>query len=163
MGSTMNEGSSTMAEKFSGRALVEAVAGRRLVNDTRDSWIRRAARNAGTSYRQAKAIFYGEITDPYHPAVTRFKEAAGRDDAERLAEQFEGLARALVARDPDFHSPEISALVDAARSLRGLDRARNHGAESGEVARNESNGRNVQGVLVGRRMPSIGPNRPRTA
>lgn len=105
------------------RELIEAVAGPRQIYDTRDSWLRRAARNAGSTYRQARALFYGEITDPYHPTVTRFKEAAGRHEAKRLAEQFEGLAHALRVRDEDFHSADVAALLDAARNLRGLDRS----------------------------------------
>jgi hypothetical protein len=103
------------------RELVTAVAGPRTTNDTRESWLRRAARLAGTSYRQAKALFYSEITDPYHPTVTKFKQAAGHD-AIQLAEQFERLAVALDRRDSDFHGPDIAALLTQARALRGLDR-----------------------------------------
>lgn len=132
METTMSEEMFGMLEKLSGgramRDLVEAVAGPRLVNDTRDSWLRRAARNAGSTYRQARALFYGEINDPYHPTVTRFKEAAGRHEAKRLAERFEGLAQALRIRDEDFHSPEIAGLIDAARRLRGLDRSGTDGS-----------------------------------
>jgi hypothetical protein len=120
-----------MSEKFSRsrkvRELIEAVAGPRMDNDTRETWLRRAARLAGTTYRQAKALFYSEITDPYHPTVTKFKEAAGNHEARRMAEQFERLAVALDHRDTDFHSPEIAALLSAARALRGLDRARDNG------------------------------------
>ena len=115
-----------MLEKLSGvrmRELVAAVAGPILPTDNRESWLRRAARNAGTSYRQAKALFYGEIVDPYHSAVTRFKEAAGRHEAKNLAAQFESLANSLNIRDADFHSEDVLALLNAARALRGLDRS----------------------------------------
>jgi hypothetical protein len=122
---------SKMSEKFSGekrvRDLVEAVAGPRAINDSRESWLRRAARLAGTSYRQAKALFYSEISDPHHPTVTKFKEAAGRHEARLLAEQYERLAVALDQKDPDFHGPDIVALLHAARALRSLDRTRNGG------------------------------------
>lgn len=132
MASTMREGVSTVLKKLSGvramRDLVEAVAGPRMMHDTRDSWLRRAARNAGSTYRQARALFYGEITDPYHPTVTRFKEAAGRHEAAQLAQRFEGLAQALLVRDEDFHSSDVAALLDAARGLRGLDRSRTDGS-----------------------------------
>lgn len=94
--------------------------------DTRESWMRRAARIAGVSYRAVKALFYGEIADPYHPAVTKMKEAAGRHEAKRLAEQFERLAVALDHRDESFHSADVAALLHAARALRGLDRTGNH-------------------------------------
>ena len=117
-----------MAEKFSRmRELVEAVAGPRLTNDTRESWLRRAARLAGTTYRQAKALFYSEITDPYHPTVTRFKEAAGKHEARIMAEHYERIAMALIQRDPDFHQPDITALLAQADALRNLDRTRNRG------------------------------------
>ena len=122
----MDDGEFTMLEKLSGvrmRELVAAVAGPILPTDNRESWLRRAARNAGTSYRQAKALFYGEIVDPYHSAVTRFKEAAGRHEAKNLAAQFESLANSLNIRDADFHSEDIDSLVHAARVLRGLDRS----------------------------------------
>lgn len=105
------------------RELITAVIGPRLDTDNRESWLRRAARSAGTSYRQARALFYGEITDPHHRTVTKFKEAAGRHEARNLAAQFENLAQALDIRDSDFHSEEIVALISAARGLRGLDRA----------------------------------------
>lgn len=114
------------SEKFSGetkvRELVEAVAGPRTINDSRESWLRRAARMAGTTYRQAKALFYSEITDPHHPTITKFKEAAGRHEARILAEQYERIAVALDHRDTDFHSADIVALLHAARALRSLDR-----------------------------------------
>ena len=119
-----------MAEKFSRmRELVEAVAGPRLTNDTRESWLHRAARLAGTTYRQAKALFYSEITDPHHPTVTKFKEAAGKHEARNMAQQFERLAVALDHRDADFHGPEIAALLGAARALRGMDRTGDNGGE----------------------------------
>jgi hypothetical protein len=120
----MKQEISKMSEKFSRsqkvRELVEAVAGPRAINDTRESWLRRAARLAGTTYRQAKALFYSEISDPYHPTVTKFKEAAGRHEARQLAEQYERVAVALDHRDSDFHSPDIVALLHAARALRGV-------------------------------------------
>ena len=114
-------------EKFSGvrsmRELVAAVAGPRMASDTRESWLRRAARNAGAPYRQAKALFYGEITDPLHRTVSQFREAAGRHEARNLAAQFESLAHALQLRDADFHSQDIAALLGAARAICNVDRA----------------------------------------
>lgn len=109
--------------RLSMRELVAAVAGPRLDTDTRDSWLRRAARNAGVSFRSTKALFYGEISDPYHRTVTQFREAAGRCEARNLAARFDALASALRVRDEDFHGKDIAALVHAARALRGLDSA----------------------------------------
>jgi hypothetical protein len=117
---------SKMSEKHSGavmRDLVAAAAGPRQWNDTRESWLARAARNAGVSYRQAKALFYGEITDDEHKTVRRMREAAGQHEAEQLAHRFEALAGSLQSRDADFHSSDVAALLHAARALRGLDRS----------------------------------------
>ena len=105
------------------RELVAAVAGPIGFNENRKRWIERAAKYAGVSYRQAKSLFYGEITDPDHKAALRMKQAAGKYEAERLAQQFESLADALNIRDADIHRPDVAALINAARALRGLDRA----------------------------------------
>jgi hypothetical protein len=109
------------------RELVAAVAGPRQWGDTRQSWIGRAARRAGVSYRAAKSLFYGEITDPEHKAARKMKAAAGKHEAEQLARQFEGLALALDVRDEAFHRQDIDALISAARALRGLHRTGDHG------------------------------------
>ena len=113
-----------MSEKFSRsrkvRELVEAGGGPMRANDNRESWLRRAARMAGTSYRQAKALFYSEISGPYHPTITRFKEAAGKHEAIQLAEQYERVAVALDHRDSDFHSNDIATLLTQALALRNL-------------------------------------------
>lgn len=102
------------------RELVMAVAGKRIPGDTNESWLRKASRLAGTSYRQAKALYYGEITDPDHKTVTKFKRAAGRYEAENLASQFEGIADAMGHRDALEYSADVTALLVAARALRGL-------------------------------------------
>lgn len=114
-----------MSEKGSKRMreLVAAVAGPMLPTENRKRWIERAAECAGLSYRMAKSVFYSEITDPDHKAIRAMKQAAGRHEANELAQRFEGLAKALHHRDQDFHSSDIAALLSAARVLRGLDRA----------------------------------------
>lgn len=113
-----------MSEKVSAmREWVAAVAGPMAWSENRKGWLARAAREAGVSVRAAKALFYGEITDPEHKAARRMKEAAGRHEARNLASQFESLAHSLNVRDADFHSSDIAALVSAARTLRGLDRS----------------------------------------
>lgn len=108
------------------RELVAAVAGPREWGETRESWLARSARMAGVTYRQAKAVFYGEITDDDHRSVRRMKQAArelrGRREAQELAAQFESIARSAHEADTDFHSEDVAALVHAARILRGFDR-----------------------------------------
>jgi hypothetical protein len=109
------------------RELVAAVAGPILPSDNRESWLRRAARNAGASYRQAKALFYGEIDDPHHRTVSLFRQAAGRHEASNLAAQFESIARGLDAADPDFHRDTILALRGVVGLLSNVNRAGTEG------------------------------------
>jgi len=116
-----------LSKESSMRGLVAAVAGPILPSDNRQSWLRRAAHRAGTSYRQARALWYGEIVDPYHRSVALFKEAAGRHEARNLAAQFESIARGLNARDADFYSTHAAAFVEVARVLRNLDSAGTEG------------------------------------
>jgi hypothetical protein len=127
MKSDKRSGDTTMRE------LVAAVAGPRSWGENRKSWLSRAARSAGVTFRQAKALFYGEITDPEHKAARRMKEAAARHEAKQLAGQFEGLAVSLNQRDADFHSADIAALLSAARVLRGLDRTGDDGSLGGSA------------------------------
>jgi len=104
---------------------IETIAGPRLASDTRESWLARAARRAGITFRQCRALYYRETIDPKHSVGTRVQEAAraARDEARQLASQFESLAGSLNAKDADFHSEDVAALIDAANRLRGLDRA----------------------------------------
>ncbi len=120
----MQEGVSAVSEKsFKGpsvREIVAAVAGPREFSDTRETWLRRAARRAGISFRQAKALWYGEITDPYHRSARLMQDAAMKR-AQDLAGKFEHVARSMVMADPDFYSADVAALVRVARQLRGED------------------------------------------
>lgn len=112
------------------REAIATVAGPRQWSDTRESWLARAARKSGVTFRQAKALFYGEITDPNHLAARRMRDAAiecGRREARSLADRFETIAGGLNATDADFYGADASALIDAARLLRGLDRAGTEG------------------------------------
>lgn len=78
-------------------------------------------------FRTVKGLWYGEIDDPEHWAARDIRRAAelisARNEASSLASQFESIAGALNARDPDFHSADIAALIDVARKIRGNDRA----------------------------------------
>ena len=118
-----------MSEKSSEmRETIEIVAGPRGFNDTRESRLARAARRAKVSYRTARALWYGEITDPEHKAARRMTETArryGAIEAKELAGKFEIIAAALRITDSDFYSADIAALVNAARLLGGQDRTGN--------------------------------------
>lgn len=110
------------------RELIATVAGPVQFTDNRKSWLSRAARNSGLTFRQVKALFYGEITDPNHLAARRLKDAAveaGRKEARSLAAQFETIAGGLNATDETFYRDQAAAYVEIARILRGLDRAGN--------------------------------------
>jgi hypothetical protein len=105
------------------RELVVAVAGPRKWSDTRESWLARASRKSGVSYRTIKSIYYGEIEDPLHPAVRLLRYAA-RPHRFDLASRVERAARSMEQADPDFFEQDIAALVDVARALRGLGGSR---------------------------------------
>lgn len=108
-------------ELFALRELVAAVAGPRQWSDTRESWLNRAARKAGISYRQAKALFYEEIKDPNHRSARLMRDAAEQ------AGRYEQIAGALNAADQDFYGDDITALLNLARALRNVGRARDSG------------------------------------
>jgi hypothetical protein len=104
---------------------IEVIAGPRLANDTRESWLARAARRAGITFRQCRALYYGETVDPKVSVAIGVVAAAqaARREAAALASRFEAAAGGLNAIDSDFHSSDIAALIHAARRLRGDDRS----------------------------------------
>ena len=112
-------------EKQDMRELIAAVAGPRDFSDNRKSWLNRAARRAGISYRSVKAVFYGEITNEKHPSI-RLLQHAARERAGTLASRFETIARNMDAADTDFYRADVLALIDVARALRGADRSRDN-------------------------------------
>lgn len=119
------------------RTEFELLIGPRGWGDTRASWLARVPkavkRALGTeretvSHRTAKAIWYGEISDPDHHAVRDIKTAATITAAKRetaaLAEKYKGLIGALDAANPDLYRAEIDRLERVARLLCGGDRPR---------------------------------------
>ena len=111
-----------MAEAINWQTEIALIAGP--YNGNRKSWLGRAAYRAKISYRQVKALYYGETADPKHSVASSVLKAAeaARREASQLASQFETIAGGLNARDPDFHSEDIAALISAARAIRDLDR-----------------------------------------
>jgi len=115
-------------ENRMGRALnwrddLSVIAGPLQPGDTRESWLSRAARRSKISFRQAKALWYGECHDPKYSVALSVRSAAerARHEAIELAGRFETIAGGLNAKDQDFHSEDIVALIGAARALRNLD------------------------------------------
>lgn len=105
------------------RDAVSVLAGQWGPVETRESWLARAAKRAGVSYRTIKAIWYGEIDSPEHKSAQQVLEAAkkhGRQEADELAARLDTLTRALRSADEDFHQSQIVAFSNAARELRGL-------------------------------------------
>lgn len=95
------------------------LAGGRGEHDTRETMLARAARRAGISQRQARALYYREAKDPKSSVVERVRDAISKSqikaeqDARKLASK-SGDVDQLVARavevDADFRR-EIAALV----------------------------------------------------
>lgn len=114
-------------EKSSVSTEIATVAGSREWGDTRESWLARVPRRVPTvSFRTVKALWYGEIDDPNHWAARDIRRAAelvaARQEASALASQLESIAGSLNAKDADFYSADVSALIGTVCKIRGLDR-----------------------------------------
>lgn len=112
------------------RGEISAIAGLFQASDTRESWLARAARRADVSFRHIKAMFYGELKDPKYSVAYKVLSAAQRAridaaklDASALSSKFETIAAGMLNADQDFYSADVTALLNAARMLRGMDRA----------------------------------------
>lgn len=101
---------------------IGTIAGPLLAGDTRESWLSRAARKSGATFRQIKALYYGESSDPRTSVAISVLGAAerARMEASELATRFESLAGAMNATDQDFYCEDVVALIHAARRLRGM-------------------------------------------
>lgn len=111
-----------MSDGFTWRDDLAVLAGPFMPSDTRESWLARAARKAKITFRQAKALWYGECVDPKYSVATNVRSAAiqARKEAGQLAAHFESIASGLHAKDEDFYSADVTALIDAARALRRM-------------------------------------------
>lgn len=111
------------------------LAGTRQASDTRESMIARAARRANISFRQAKALFYGETRDPRASIVESVRSAIRATETENLSARFIALETTLAHVDPEFFGPAVEALREAARALGGQTSA--PGSLVGSMARKE--------------------------
>lgn len=113
--------------KMSAREAMIELAGRPPMHGELPRWLGNIAASVGISFRTARAIWNGEITKPDHLAIEKLKRQAkveaARREAAQLAQRFETIAGGLNAKDPDFYSADVSALVHAARILRNVDRS----------------------------------------
>jgi hypothetical protein len=107
------------------KALLADLCGPREIHDSRESWLRRGARQAGLSYRQAKGIFYAEITDPENRAVRLIREKLERERRIRAGAKHEKITHdnaAILARALRLQSEleRVSAELAAIRTHLGL-------------------------------------------
>ena len=58
---------------------IRTLAGPRADSDTRETMLARAARRAGITSRQARALYYGEAKDPKSSVVERVRAAIARN------------------------------------------------------------------------------------
>jgi hypothetical protein len=114
---------SSMSRVIDWQSEIGAIAGP--YDGNRKGWLSRAARKSGATFRQIKALWYGEVDNPKTSVAIDVLTAAqeAREEARRLATQFESLAGAMNATDPDFYCQDVLTLIDAARKIRGVDRA----------------------------------------
>lgn len=106
------------------------VAGPLRPGDTRESWLARAARKAGLSYRQCKSLFYGQTKDPRHSVASKLLSAADKariEEARRNVANAEAICREHIARlesnNPDFHREQINALRTSLHLIGARDSA----------------------------------------
>jgi hypothetical protein len=143
MPSNLHEGASQVlrdqVRKMTSQAVnwaneITDLAGPFLPTDTKESWLSRAHRrvqrvNDKVSFKMVERLFYGRVADPKFSVASSVLSAAeqarieaARREAAQLAQRFETIAGGLNAKDSDFYSAHVSALIDAADKLRDLDR-----------------------------------------
>lgn len=81
-------------------------------DDTRESWLARAARKAGITFRQAKALYYGECADPRYSVAMKVRQTAAekiqreeealRNDIAELRERLSKIETRLVQEDTNM-------------------------------------------------------------
>lgn len=99
--SAVSEESSEAPEKSSGlqlrecRALIAAVVGERPWDEKLETLLDLAAERSNLPKRTVKALYYGEIIDPFNPSVVKIRKAAERFEIEDLANRLEQVSRRL--------------------------------------------------------------------
>jgi hypothetical protein len=105
------------------RQEVTWVCGPRLETDTRESWFARGAKKCGVQWRQLKALFHREVTDPKFSIGERVKiaAAAARKEALEHAAQLESMVSRMQHTDPEFFSEDVNAHLYALHQIRRMD------------------------------------------
>lgn len=108
------------------RDLVASAGGPLHPTENRTAWLYRIADTAGLHFRVVRAAWHGEQLSA--ETARKLKAAAERREHENdrdyhaIAGDLERIARALRTADAELCSPEIDALWDLARQVRGLTR-----------------------------------------
>ena len=106
------------------RSHIIGLAGPRHWHDTRESWLAKAARKAGISYRCARSLFYCEQIDPRFSIVERVRAASSREqkaetnaraELAAIRDQLTAVARHMAVVDPEYFGESIALLEQAAR------------------------------------------------
>jgi hypothetical protein len=113
--------------KMSAREAMIAIAGNKPGYGELPRWLEQIADRVGISFRTARSIWNGEITNENHLALKRLKEQAQIEEARRearlLAEQYASIAGGMRATNENFYRQEIDRLERLARIIGGLNRA----------------------------------------
>lgn len=112
-----------MSKSIDWRTEIESFAGP--FEGNRKSWLSKAARRAGTTVRQIKALYYGEMTDPKHSVAVGVLEAAekARAEAQELVAIYQSVVGAHDDKNENLSGKDIAALVHVIRALGAVDRA----------------------------------------
>jgi len=112
--------------KMSARALMIDLVGRPPMHGEQKRWLDEAAKKLGVSFRTARSLWLGAITNENNLALKRLRERAQQEAARRevqqLASQYARIAGGMRATDSDFYRSEIDRLERLARIIGGLDR-----------------------------------------
>jgi hypothetical protein len=126
----MDQDKKPMGIAVNWQAEIGSIAGPFSPNDTKQSWLNRAAKRCGVSLRYITSLYYGHTKDPKYSIAQSILSAADRARLEKAKEDIKNVAQAYSAHaasleriDPDFYCDQINALVNAARILGGRDRA----------------------------------------
>jgi len=105
------------------RSEIESFAGP--FEGNRKSWLSRAARRAGTTSRQIKALYYGEMTDPKFSVAVGVLSASqkAKTEAQELVAIYQSVIGAVDDQNPYLSGKETAALVHVIRALSAVDRA----------------------------------------
>lgn len=120
------------------REAIANIAGPVGHDDTRESWLARAARKANITFRQAKALYYGECADPRYSVAVKVRQAAEkiqreeealRNDVAEIWDRLSKLETRISEIDQDAGSALADRVVQGAGVAGGKDCAMDRGED----------------------------------